>query len=91
MNCKQCNDVVYEPHVYRHELTEQRRNERETPFDIERVLDAGVFCSVTCLVKYLEPVARSDPRTGQEKEDDRSAESAARMTELFGLPDATER
>ena len=60
MNCKQCAGIVYEPHTYRQELTEQHRNEGETPYDVQRVLDAGIFCSATCLAKYLESMVERE-------------------------------
>ena len=56
VTCKQCDGHVYAPWILRHESPEEMGPGRT----VDYVLDAGVFCSATCLTKYLEPVLEEE-------------------------------
>ena len=62
VTCKQCEGHVYAPWILRHESPDQIGPGRT----VDYVLDAGVFCSATCLTKYLEPDL-SDPHRSTAK------------------------
>ena len=56
VTCKQCDGHVYAPWILRHESPEEMGPGRT----VDYVLDAGVFCSATCLTKCLEPVLEEE-------------------------------
>ena len=56
MKYKRCKGRVFDPWILRHERPEQMG----PGHTVDYVLDAGVFCSATCLTKYLEPVLEEE-------------------------------